>query len=69
MLVTQRDRAWVRPSIQMETTLFQLHGAVSNIASKCPGPETRVPLGLVTSRVVVTHRLEAGEQCARACRL
>ncbi len=36
-----RDRAWVRPSIQMQTTLFQRCGAVSNIASKCPGPETR----------------------------
>ncbi len=42
MLVTLRDRAWVRPSIQMQTTtLFQWRGAVSNIASKCPGPETR----------------------------
>ncbi len=40
-LVTQRDRVWVRPSIQMQTTLFQRRGAVSNIASKCPGPETR----------------------------
>ncbi len=40
-LVTHRDRAWVRPSIQMQTTLFQRRGAVSNIASKCPGPETR----------------------------
>ncbi len=40
-LVTRRDRAWVRPSIQMQTTLFQRRGAVSNIASKCPGPETR----------------------------
>ncbi len=40
-LVTLRDRAWVRPSIQMQTTLFQRRGAVSNIASKCPGPETR----------------------------
>ncbi len=40
-LVTQLDRAWVHPSIQMQTTLFQRRGAVSNIASKCPGPETR----------------------------
>ncbi len=40
-LVTRCDRAWVRPSIQMQTTLFQRCGAVSNIASKCPGPETR----------------------------
>ncbi len=40
-LVTWRDRAWVRPSIQTQTTLFQRRGAVSNIASKCPGPETR----------------------------
>ncbi len=40
-LVTRRDRAWVRPSIQMQTTLFQRRGAVSNIASKFPGPETR----------------------------
>ncbi len=40
-LVTRRDRAWVRPSIQMQTTLFQWRGAVSNIASKFPGPETR----------------------------
>ncbi len=113
-LVTRRDRAWVCPSIQMQTTLLQRRGAVSNIASKYPGPETRamrparkrsdrtypgeragkrllqplfcggqegwrtpldsrsidrggVPLGLVTSRL--THQLEAGEQCARACRL
>ncbi len=40
-LVTRRDRAWVCPSIQTQTTLFQRRGAVSNIASKCPGPETR----------------------------
>ncbi len=32
-LVTRRDRAWVRPSIQKQTTLFQRRGAVSNIAS------------------------------------
>ncbi len=40
-LVTRHDRAWVRPSIQTQTTLFQRRGTVSNIASKCPGPETR----------------------------
>ncbi len=34
-------RAWVRPSIQTQTTRFQRRGTVSNIASKCPGPETR----------------------------
>ncbi len=37
--VTRRDRAWVLPSIQVQTTLFQRRGTVSNIASKCP--ETR----------------------------
>ncbi len=40
-LVIRRDRAWVHPSIQTQTTLFQRRGAVSNIASKNPGPETR----------------------------
>ncbi len=40
-LVTLRYRAWVRPSIPVQTTLFQQYGAVSNIASKCTGPETR----------------------------
>ncbi len=40
-LVTQRNSAWFRPSIQMQTTLFQWRGAVSNISSKCPDPKTR----------------------------
>ncbi len=40
-LATQRDRAGIYSSIQMQTAPFQLHGAVSNIASKCPGSEAR----------------------------
>ncbi len=40
-LVTPHNRAWVRSSIQTQTTLFQRRGAVSNIASKCPGPEPK----------------------------
>ncbi len=34
-------RARVRPSIQMQTTLFQRRGLVSNTDSKCPYPKTR----------------------------
>ncbi len=40
-LATQRDRAGIYSSIQTQTTMFQWRGAVSNIASKCPGSETR----------------------------
>ncbi len=40
-LATQRDRAGVYSSIQTQTTPFQWRGAVSNIASKCPGSEAR----------------------------
>ncbi len=38
-LATQRDRAGIYSSIQTQTTPFQWRGAVSNIASKCPGSE------------------------------
>ncbi len=57
-LVTRRDRAWVRPSIQMQTTLFQRRGAVSNIASKCPGPETRA---MQPARKGAIERIPASE--------
>ncbi len=40
-LATQRDRAGIYSSIQAQTTPFQWCGAVSNIASKCPGSEAR----------------------------
>ncbi len=41
-LVTWHNRAWVRPSIQMQDpTLFQRCVAVSNVASKCHDPKTR----------------------------
>ncbi len=40
-LATQRDRAGIYSSIQMQTAPFQWRGAVSNIASKCPGSEER----------------------------
>ncbi len=40
-LATQRDRAGIYSSIQAQTTQFQWRGAVSNIASKCPGSEAR----------------------------
>ncbi len=40
-------RVRIYSSIQMQTTLFQWHGAVSNIASKCPGSETR---GMLSDR-------------------
>ncbi len=40
-LATQRDRAGIYSSIQAQTTPFQWRGAVSNIASKCPGSEAR----------------------------
>ncbi len=40
-LATQRDRAGIYSSIQTQTTPFQWRGAVSNIASKCPGSEAR----------------------------
>ncbi len=60
-LVTLRDRAWVRPSIQMQTTLFQRRGAVSNIASKCPGPETRAmqPARKRSDRTIPVSELES----------
>ncbi len=35
------DRAGIYSSIQTQTTPFQWRGAVSNIASKCPGSEAR----------------------------
>ncbi len=41
MLATQRDRAGIYSSIQTQTAPFQWRGAVSNIASKCPGSEAR----------------------------
>ncbi len=40
-LATRCDKARVYPKIQMQTTPFQWRGAVSNIASKCAGSETR----------------------------
>ncbi len=40
-LATQRDRAGIYSPIQAQTTPFQWRGAVSNIASKCPGSEAR----------------------------
>ncbi len=40
-LATRCDKARVYPAIQTQTTPFQWHGAVSNIASKCAGSETR----------------------------
>ncbi len=40
-LATRCDKAWIYPSIQMQTTPFQWRGAVSNIASKRAGSETR----------------------------
>ncbi len=40
-LATWCDKARIYPSIQMQTTPFQWHGAVSNIASKRAGSETR----------------------------
>ncbi len=40
-LATRCDRAWIYSSIQTQTTPFQWRGAVSNIALKCPGSETR----------------------------
>ncbi len=52
-LATQRDRAGIYSSIQTQTTPFQWRGAVSNIASKCPGSETR-------------DRLSARERSSRA---
>ncbi len=52
-MATQRDRAGIYSSIQMQTTPFQWRGAVSNIASKCPGSETR-------------DRLSARERSSRA---
>ncbi len=57
-LVTRRDRAWVCPSIQMQTTLFQRRGEVSNIASKCPGPETRA---MQPARKGAIERIPASE--------
>ncbi len=50
---TQRDRVGIYSSIQTQTTPFQWRGAVSNIASKCPGSETR-------------DRLSARERSSRA---
>ncbi len=47
MLDTQCDRARIYSSIQTQTTPFQWRGAVSNIASKCPGSETR---GMLSAR-------------------
>ncbi len=44
VIATQRDRAGIYSSIQTQTTPLQRRGAVSNIASKCPGSETRVRL-------------------------
>ncbi len=52
-LATQRDRAGIYSSSQTQTTPFQCRGAVSNIASKCPGSETR-------------DRLSARERSSRA---
>ncbi len=52
-LATKRDRAGIYSSIQTQTTPFQWRGAVSNIASKCPGSETR-------------DRLSARERSSRA---
>ncbi len=52
-LATQRERAGIYSSIQTQTTPFQWRGAVSNIASKCPGSETR-------------DRLSARERSSRA---
>ncbi len=40
-LATQRDRAGIYSPVQAQTTPFQWRGAVSNIASKCPGSEAR----------------------------
>ncbi len=40
-LATRCDKARIYPSIQMQTTPFQWRGAVSNIASKRAGSETR----------------------------
>ncbi len=40
-LATRRDRVRICSSIQMQTTPFQWHSAVSNGASKFPGSETR----------------------------
>ncbi len=40
-LATHRDRAGIYSPIQVQTTPFQWRGAVSNIASKCPGSEAR----------------------------
>ncbi len=61
-LATQRDRAGIYSSIQTQTTPFQWRGAVSNIASKCPGSETRDRLSARerSSRASPTKR--AGEQ-------
>ncbi len=61
-LVTRRDRAWVRPSIQTQTTLFQQRGAVSNIASKCPGPETRAVQPVLKRSDRTSPGERAGEQ-------
>ncbi len=76
-LVTRCDRAWVRPSIQMQTTLFQRRGAVSNIASKCPGPETRAMVagcvrgfkGHVLSHSDSTASQTLSEVCSRGHRV
>ncbi len=61
-LATQRDRAGIYSSIQTQTTPFQWRGAVSNIASKCPGSEARDWLSARerSSRASPTER--AGEQ-------
>ncbi len=58
----RRDRAWVRPSIQTQTTLFQQRGAVSNIASKCPGPETRAVQPVLKRSDRTSPGERAGEQ-------
>ncbi len=52
-LASQCDRAGIYSLIQTQTTPFQWRGAVSNIASKCPGSETR-------------DRLSARERSSRA---
>ncbi len=61
-LATQRDRAGIYSSIQTQTTPFQWRGAVSNIASKCPGSETRDSCLLEKGAVerVPPNELESG---------
>ncbi len=61
-LASQCDRAGIYSLIQTQTTPFQWRGAISNIASKCPGSETRDRLSARkrSSRASPTKR--AGER-------